>query len=112
MRDLIQFLSENDYATMTEKARVADINRKPISQNQKDAFKRVANLANAHIDGRLIQLSSIGKMMVLAGEDDSNGIFEQLDIAQMGYFIHEEMETLQALRQLKEDADCFAGGEV
>ncbi|MBD3767948.1 MAG: hypothetical protein IE928_08380 [Gammaproteobacteria bacterium] len=113
MRDLIQFLEKNHYSKMEDTANTSIIKGKPISETDKDTFKTLANLASSHIDGRLIQLEAIGKLLVLAGEDKEIGYFEQMDFASIGYFLSEEMATLQELKQIQSDAEYFGrGGEL
>ncbi|WP_321276136.1 hypothetical protein [Thiomicrorhabdus indica] len=113
MRALIQFLEKNNFQRMIDRALECHQNKEPISENLKVAFDEISKVSSSHIDGRLIQLEAIGKLLVLAGEDQDNGSFEQTDLVTVGHFLSEEMATLQELQQIKNDAEYFGrGGEL
>lgn len=110
MIDLINFFQNHDYSKMLEDAREADFKSEPLSDMRRSEMLQVLRLASNHIDSRLVYMSAIGKLLVLASEDEKNGIFEKGDFAQIGFFIHEEMEALQGLNGIKEDAEYFLRG--
>lgn len=105
MRDLIQFLNKTNTVHHTETARNASIYGTAISGETRDTMQEISRLTDNHITDRLTHLTSISKLMVLAGEDESNGIFEQFDLTAMGYFLQSEMEALQVVYEMKNEAD-------
>lgn len=107
MQALIQFLNQNNMAQINEAARMAGIEQKPLDAETKQALETVARLTENHIEDRLSQLASIGKLLVLAGEDETNGIFEQFDLCMVGHFLIDETQTLQEMNFANREANYF-----
>lgn len=105
MVELIKLLKNNDMATHLKTAQTASINGQAIEGETRQAISDISCLACNHITDRLGHLTSISKLLVLAAEDESNGLFTRHDLADVGYFLESELSALRMVYDLKDNAD-------
>jgi hypothetical protein len=99
MKDVIEAIQKVDIDAMRSKF----ISKQPsYTADELEALSDLNSRCANHLETRLIYLKTIAEMMAVCAQDEDIGHFDMNAVTNLGYFLAEEVETLQQIDYLKD----------